>query len=636
MTSNGSTRHDVGTPEATFTVTTADDVVDAADGVLSLREAVEQANAAPGADAIGFAADLAGATLVLEQANGGLAVTDDLTIDGDPNDGGPGGVTIAIVDVGSTNLLEGFKVDNASFSLEDATLVGRGSYLAFYGIRAKASDVALTRSTIDEITAYNAGNVRTEGGSLLIEDSTLRMGGLPDAGSNIYAVGTDITIDNSRIDVGNGELSFPGLFAGAGTTVRISNSEFTGTARDTNSGIYGVEGSRIEISDTSIFDTGGETSGNAISTAGYLKLTNSMIANTEVGEGDQAALIVRDGGRAEITNTTITHSIDVLDTGALYVAEGASAILRNNIIVRNEGFDDDVPTSVAGDGSIVSGGGNIFDDTFMPIATSDDLTGVDVTDVFESFSPARTFDGSIILAPTLADNSGPTPTIALVDDAANPAVGFADPATAPATDQRGFARDDAPDAGSFEAGATSGGPVDGGGNDALTVTFVAEDAAFENTLGYYVREDDGSIGEAGVLFANVDGQDRGGGPLFGGEGATLDGGVDADDLGFFLIRDGANEGLDLTGEVVIENGRLSVGDEAVRPWKVFYTDVDLNRDGIEHAITSIAPDGTVTYAWEDKNGDEGSFDGDFDDAVFDVGFDPVNRFGTGTDDDLMM
>jgi CSLREA domain-containing protein len=71
--------------EGPLVVTTAEDAV-ANDGELSLREAVEAANARAGADTIGFADGLRGGTLVLEQ--GTLAVTDDLTIDGDPDDGG--------------------------------------------------------------------------------------------------------------------------------------------------------------------------------------------------------------------------------------------------------------------------------------------------------------------------------------------------------------------------------------------------------------------------------------------------------------------------------------------------------------------------------------------------------------------
>ena len=57
---------------ATFTVNTAQDVVDPGDGRLSLREAVRQANATEAADTIRFATFLEGRTLVLSgsQLNG--------------------------------------------------------------------------------------------------------------------------------------------------------------------------------------------------------------------------------------------------------------------------------------------------------------------------------------------------------------------------------------------------------------------------------------------------------------------------------------------------------------------------------------------------------------------------------------
>ena len=56
-----------------------------------------------------------------------------------------------------------------------------------------------------------------------------------------------------------------------------------------------------------------------------------------------------------------------------------------------------------------------------------------------------------MLAGVLADNGGPTETIALRLVQGNPAIGGADPATATATDQRGVARDADPDLGAFEA-----------------------------------------------------------------------------------------------------------------------------------------------------------------------------------------
>ena len=65
---------------------------------------------------------------------------------------------------------------------------------------------------------------------------------------------------------------------------------------------------------------------------------------------------------------------------------------------------------------------------------------------------------SLLFAGGLADNGGPTQTIALRDAADNPALGGADPADAPATDQRGVARPQPagtnPDIGAFELNQT--------------------------------------------------------------------------------------------------------------------------------------------------------------------------------------
>ena len=70
---------------AAYTVSTTTDIVDPNDGVLSLREAVNLANATTVADTIQFAASLQGSTLTL--TGGELVLTRDVTIHG-------GGVTI--------------------------------------------------------------------------------------------------------------------------------------------------------------------------------------------------------------------------------------------------------------------------------------------------------------------------------------------------------------------------------------------------------------------------------------------------------------------------------------------------------------------------------------------------------------
>ena len=67
---------------------------------------------------------------------------------------------------------------------------------------------------------------------------------------------------------------------------------------------------------------------------------------------------------------------------------------------------------------------------------------------------------SLLFAGDLADHGGPTQTLALRDAPDNPALAGADPADAPATDQRGVARPlpagTAPDIGAFELNQTNG------------------------------------------------------------------------------------------------------------------------------------------------------------------------------------
>jgi hypothetical protein len=93
---------------------------------------------------------------------------------------------------------------------------------------------------------------------------------------------------------------------------------------------------------------------------------------------------------------------------------------------------------------------------------------------------------SQLFAGGLADNGGPTQTIALRDAADNPALGGADPATAPATDQRGGVRPQPagtnPDIGAFELEQSNPEPPPVGATFIVTTT-----GDISATRGRYAR-----------------------------------------------------------------------------------------------------------------------------------------------------
>ena len=96
-------------------------------------------------------------------------------------------------------------------------------------------------------------------------------------------------------------------------------------------------------------------------------------------------------------------------------------------------------------GALVRTGGNILGtDVFSGDTDVGDTSAAAVFAATTEIAPG-------VLAGVLADNGGPTETIALRLAQGNPAIGGADPATATPTDQRGVARDADPDLGAFEA-----------------------------------------------------------------------------------------------------------------------------------------------------------------------------------------
>ena len=435
---------------ATFVVTTSADV-SADDDLLSLREALTLANAdSSTADRIEFAPELEGSTIALSGRV--LTVASDVAIDGGV------GVTIDATGASRVLLVEGV---GTNVTLQNLIITGgraTGNYRGggVYG----ADDTTLTLDHVSVVD--NAGD---DGGGIA-GDIVSIVSSVFSANSGGAISGTNVSIENSCVHDNFG-IGLGGL------NIAISNSVV-----EHNTGL-GVIGQTLSIANSTVTENGGpgfqsggirgqEVSlvGSTVSNnVGYMgagiEAQNVTLVNSTVS-GNQAE---QSGGgiyagSATIINSTITgNSAGQTGSGALVHANafGLSHVstFENSIVAGNIATPDgqsDVSGAID-----ASNGHNIFGSDVAGNVAGD-LESVAPGLLFAALDPAT--GGGL-----LADHGGPTWTIALRDALDNPALGGADPADAPASDQRGVARPQpegtAPDVGAFELGPAPLNPIDG-------------------------------------------------------------------------------------------------------------------------------------------------------------------------------
>lgn len=252
------------------------------------------------------------------------------------------------------------------------------------------------------------------------------------AGANLTV--NDLTIRNGRSPAGTGSQG-GGIYASAATLQLnrciVRNNVASAVTASYGGGIFGVDGSSVTLNDCTLHSN--TASANTFSAGGGLSITGgSLTMNrcTLSGNHCQAGTVVS-GGAAYISGAAVTLDHCTIagnllsavfpEAGGLYIAQTNSVALARTLLSGNTagncyrtsatltslGFnlDSDGTSGLANgvNGDIVGGGGGVID--------------------------AR-------LA-SLADNGGPTPTMALLPD--SPAIDAAI-ATASPRDQRGYPR----------------------------------------------------------------------------------------------------------------------------------------------------------------------------------------------------
>ena len=380
-------------PQASLVVTTLADVVDATDGVLSLREAVLEANAAPGLDTITFADELRGGTIRLEPTLGSLVVTDDLVIDGDPLDRGPDSLRI---DGGRSSAIEfgALRAENASLRVEDLTV--QNVYDA--GIMAIGADLDLTRVAINGVSGGADISLWIRGGAVTMQDSAIDMR---------VSVGNAVFFENdAAVSILDSAVSIDGqgVFAiGGAGVLDLIRSTVIATAAEHGIAVAVSGEARV---DSSTISASGDRTGTGIRTTGTLDVVNSTIADVTSDSETPIGILIRPDSTASIVNSTITGTTaarsasppgDPRDAWGIFIDAGSTLELVNTIV------DD----SIGGPGTLASNGANTFRDITVTGAVASDRLGVGANEVFLCSRSAPVARPSRASSPTMAGRPRP-------------------------------------------------------------------------------------------------------------------------------------------------------------------------------------------------------------------------------------
>ena len=326
--------------DSNLIVTTADDVVDGSDGVVSLREAVNYANSTPSADTITFGGsvftDATPDTILLN--SGQLNITESVTISG------PGASSLTIDAQGSSRVfylfnnskllnvtLSGMTITGGSqtrgggicdidenLTLVDSVVTGNSAGQNGGGLFADGFTMSLTvrRTTISNNTAGRDGGgvyVEDTGGLFLFEDSTITGNTAADDGGGINFYDPDHDIQIIRTTIANNTAGDAGggiyLYSMDSGSFTIENSTVTGNHSAVGGGVYFYNpDTPFSIRSCTISDNTASTEGGGLLVYEHsnstFDITNTILAgNVANSAADDLTILI--GGFSSVTNTLI-------------------------------------------------------------------------------------------------------------------------------------------------------------------------------------------------------------------------------------------------------------------------------------------------------------------------------------------
>ncbi|MBW4442205.1 MAG: DUF4347 domain-containing protein [Plectolyngbya sp. WJT66-NPBG17] len=397
------------TQTKTINVTAVDDteffVTNTADnGIGSLRQAVLDANADPGAETIRFTGavftDATADTITL--TTGQLLGSSDFTLNG---------TGANLLTISGNNASRVFQISSGTVSINNLAIANGNSGSAEGGGIFNFATLTLTnailRNNIGRLGGglINVGNVALNNVTVSSNRAT-EGGGINNNNNGVMTITNSTISGNTSSGAGGGIINL-GLAANP-TSLTITNSTISGNTSPWGGGLlnYGLRAIAAITNSTISGNTSSGTAGGIGNDSdSTLSLLNATIANNTASSGGGG--ISRGSGTVNIKNTLIANNTHATspDVRGVFVNQG------NNLISRGDGSTD-----------FTNGAnGNIVGTIAAPV--------------------------NAFLAP-LANNGGSTQTYSLLPG--SPAINSGTSTGAPAQDQRGITRTGAIDIGALE------------------------------------------------------------------------------------------------------------------------------------------------------------------------------------------
>ncbi|BBD69051.1 hemolysin-type calcium-binding region [Nostoc commune NIES-4072] len=324
---------------ATFTVNNTGDTDDGDrnNGITTLREAINLANATPGDDTIAFGGifkDTTPDTITL--TSGQLTITDDLSILG---------TGISKLTVSGNNASTVFEIS------------GLGTGVNINGIAIASGSIKVNRTSIlnlakSSVSGNTAGNGISNSGILSLTYTSI----FGNTQGGIYNSGT-LSLNNSSV-YGN---------TGA-TKIFNSNTAGGGIFNDASSGKAGI----LSLINSSVSSNTANSGGGIYNQGGTLRLTNSTVSgNTATSgggifNGDDGGY---SGGSVTVTNSTVSGNTALEDGGGIY--NGFSYVRNTTLTLINSTITNNTTDS---DGNGTGNGGGVFNGDYTgPVNVSNTI-----------------------------------------------------------------------------------------------------------------------------------------------------------------------------------------------------------------------------------------------------------------------